>query len=578
MRQVQFRVLFRHFLFRTVDLELLSAHAEGDTNKLLSQFAALLVFFSLWVSLGAFGLGGKVPRSVSLIKAWPIEHFLISTTMLIVGLFAVLSWDSMFPDRRDVLVLAPLPIRPSTVFLARIAALATALAVSVAVLNAFTGITYPLMLGAERGGIVGGIVGLLIGALRPFFAYWITMLAAGAFVLCSVLVLQGLAVQLLPRGPFLRVSAILQMAAFSLFISMYFLEPSFNTPAALTAEQNQETLAWFPSYWFLALFQTLNGSAHPALDPWSPRAFIALAITMGGAAAAFLLSYLRTLRKIVEEPDIIPAAHSRKWSPRLGNSLTTAIMWFTIRTLLRSRQHRVMLAFYLGIGFAAVILFTKTLVVQKKLLTDQAHASLMVSSVVMMSAWVVGTRVVFALPLALRANWIFQLTRVRSTQKYLAAVRSPLFALSVAPVWFASAAVFFSIWPWTLAASHLIVLALWGIILAWLALYGFHKIPFTCSWLPGKSSFHMVFLGALALFYFVLWGVIFEQQALKIAGDYLTMVFILCIAAVCAIGRTIVNGKSEDVALDFEQTATPEIFVLGLYRDGVLPIEQPTQL
>jgi hypothetical protein len=520
--------------------------------------------------LGAFGLGGKVPRSVTFVKAWPSEHFLISTTMLVVGLFAVLSWDSMFPDRRDVLILAPLPIRPSTIFLAKVAALAAALAVSVAVLNAFTGITYPIMLGSNYGGIVG----LILGALRPFFAYWITMLAAGAFVLCTVLVVQGLALQLLPRGPFLRVSAILQMASFSLFVSMYFLEPSFNTPAALSAAQNQSTLAWLPSHWFLALFQILNGSAHSALDAWTPRALIGLAITIGGAAAAFLLAYLRTLRKIVEEPDIVPTTHGGKWSPRLGNSLTTAIMWFSVRTLLRSRQHRVMLAFYLGIGFAAVILFTKTLLVQRKLLTDQAHASLMVSSVVMMCAWVVGTRVVFALPLALRANWIFQLTRIRSTQKYLAAVRWPLFALSVVPVWIVSATVFFTIWPWTLAADHLIVLALWGIILAWLALYGFHKIPFTCSWLPGKSSFHMVFLGALALFYFVLWGVIFEQRALKILGDYLTMVFILCIAAACAIGRTIVNGKSEDVALDFEQTATPEIFVLGLYRDGILPIER----
>jgi hypothetical protein len=42
---------------------------------------------------------------------WGMEHFLISTTMLVVGLFAVLSWDSAFPDRRDVLVLGPLPVR-----------------------------------------------------------------------------------------------------------------------------------------------------------------------------------------------------------------------------------------------------------------------------------------------------------------------------------------------------------------------------------------------------------------------------------------------------------------------------------
>ena len=30
---------------------------------------------------------------------------MIATTMLVVGLFAILSWDSTFPDRRDVMVL-----------------------------------------------------------------------------------------------------------------------------------------------------------------------------------------------------------------------------------------------------------------------------------------------------------------------------------------------------------------------------------------------------------------------------------------------------------------------------------------
>ena len=56
-------------------------------------------------------------------------HFLIATTMLVVGVFAVLSWESMFPDRQDVLVLAPLPVRARTLLFAKVAAVATALLV-----------------------------------------------------------------------------------------------------------------------------------------------------------------------------------------------------------------------------------------------------------------------------------------------------------------------------------------------------------------------------------------------------------------------------------------------------------------
>lgn len=53
--KLQFRVLRRQFLFRAVDLEVLSPHALGDANKLLGQFAALLIFVSLFLS-PLFGL------------------------------------------------------------------------------------------------------------------------------------------------------------------------------------------------------------------------------------------------------------------------------------------------------------------------------------------------------------------------------------------------------------------------------------------------------------------------------------------------------------------------------------------
>jgi len=125
MKETQFRILYRQFLFRMVDLELLSADAKGDMSKLFGQFAALLIFVSIMLCLGA-GLAGT-----NLALEWTGVHFMIATTMLVVGLFAILSWDSTFPDRRDVTVLAPLPIRSRTIFFAKVAAVATALSVTI---------------------------------------------------------------------------------------------------------------------------------------------------------------------------------------------------------------------------------------------------------------------------------------------------------------------------------------------------------------------------------------------------------------------------------------------------------------
>ena len=111
MNKLQFRGLYREFLFRMVDLELLSPQAQGDMNKLFGQFASLLIWFSM--GLAALGLSARgTPRMGALqrvLYSWSSEHFLIAFTMLVVGLFAVLSWDSTFPDKRDVMVLALLP-------------------------------------------------------------------------------------------------------------------------------------------------------------------------------------------------------------------------------------------------------------------------------------------------------------------------------------------------------------------------------------------------------------------------------------------------------------------------------------
>lgn len=148
MSNQHFRLLYREFLLRVVELELLSP--AGDPSKLLGQFAALLVFVNLLMSFGAFAATGT--------HAWMIEHTLIATTMLVVGLFAVLSWDSIFPNQRDVFVLGPLPVPIRTIFLAKVGASFAALALSIAAINPLTGIALPLALAQPSTNLVDMIL------------------------------------------------------------------------------------------------------------------------------------------------------------------------------------------------------------------------------------------------------------------------------------------------------------------------------------------------------------------------------------------------------------------------------------
>ena len=564
MVETQFRILYRQFLFRIVDLELLSG--QGEISKLLGQFASLLVFLGMMFSFPLWALtGAGTSAQTRLITSWGLEHFLIATTMLVLGLFAVLSWDSMFPDQRDVLVLAPLPVRASTLFLAKVAAIATGLAVSVAALDVLPGLPAPLAFVPLSSG--------LLGLPRSFAAYWITMFAAGAFIFCCVLVVQGLAAQMLPRRHFLRVSSFLQITAFCVFVSTYFLQPSLASPEAITAAQNQHWLACLPSYWFLGLFQQLNGSMQPALAPLALRGWLGLAIAGCGAAALYSVSYFRMLGRVAEEPDIVPGFRCLRWLPRLGGQLETAIGHFSIRTLLRSRKHRLILAFYLGIGLALTILFVGLLdaleqpgVASVTHLWRHPNAGMLVSSVVMMFFAVLGTRVGFAMPLDLTANWIFRVTPVGGLTECLPANRRALLVLAVAPVWVGSAVIFLWLWPWWPAAGHLTVLAILGIVAAEVTLAGFRKIPFTCSYLPGKSNLHLTFWLCVSAFGLLVdQGAVLELHALRHTASYSIMIAILLAAAGLARRRTTLMTESE--ALEFEDAPPPAIMGLGLHQD-----------
>jgi hypothetical protein len=564
MTNRQFRVLYREFLFRMVDLELISGR--GDMSKLLGQFGALLAAFSFMFAGTATGYAySNLPPDEVLIDAWSAEHFLIASTMMVVALFAILCWDSTFPDRRDVLVLGPLPVRPRTLFLAKIAALGTALAGTVVAVNVFTGIAYPFVLGA--------VADNAIAMARSFAAYWTTMLLAGLFILCSVLCVQGIAAQVSPRRYFLRVSGFLQIAAFCGTLTVYFLQPPLATPAALQAPQNQSFLSSLPSYWFLGLFQQLNGSPHPAVEPLVRRAWTGLLVALFGAAAAFGLSYFRTIRRIVDEPDIVPRSGRAGWWPRFGGPLQTAVVRFSARTLLRSRQHRVILALYAGIGFAIALAFVKNLVYGHGTSGwRQVNTQLLAASIVLLCFGVVGVRIAFAMPMALGANWIFRVTAVLPTRDYFAGVRRSLLVVAVAPAWAASAVLFLSIWPLYQAAGHLVVLGLLGCITTDLALRKFQKIPFTCSYLPGKASIHVT-SGAFAIVLVALTDLFvqIEMRALHDARGYLKFVSVLAAVAVWAIRRRAALTRASDAAPRFDEAPPNEIFALELHRDGVMP-------
>ena len=238
---------------------------------------------------------------------------------------------------------------------------------------------------------------------------------------------------------------------------------------------------------------------------------------------------------------------------------------------MRSRQHRVILAFYLSIGFAMTIFLLRSPEVTERILetnlSDPWHEvsiPILASTLIMTIASIVGTRVLFSMPMDLRANWVFRLTGGLDGARYLAAARRALLAVALTPLWLGSAAICFALWPWRPAAAHMAALALFSLMLADICTFGFRKIPFTCSYLPGKSRVHMVILSALLLLYFSLFAVRFERDVLATTSGQLTLIGVLLAGAVIARRCAVFEAKGDASWVRFEETDANDVLALDL--------------
>jgi hypothetical protein len=189
---------------------------------------------------------------------------------------------------------------------------------------------------------------------------------------------------------------------------------------------------------------------------------------------------------------------------------------------------------------------------------------MLAATIMLMGCWVAGTRVVFSLPLELCANWIFRVMPLGAGRRCLNARRRALFALSVAPAWALSAAFLFWLWPWRPAAGHLAVLAFLGIILAEFSFDGVQRIPFTCSYLPGKSNLHLTFwFWIIVLVSGITEAAINEREALESPA---TAAVLAClgIAAIFCILRNNWLAAPGRAELRYEEERSDQLVSLNL--------------
>jgi len=567
----QFRILVRFFFSRAVDLELLSPG--GEIDKLMIQFAAILAAFNFVVTyiLVPRYFTSTQPHSLLVVSAWSDEEFLISTTISVVGLFIVLAWENLLPDAQDSLALGILPMRTRTIALAKVASVGCAVGAIVLLVNLFTSLSYAGIAASDSS---------ILAVLRTFSAYWLTMCMAALFTLAVFISMQGIAAQLLSYRAFQRLSGMLQLLAFFSILAAYFLKPQLATVGGLTAPQNRSWLTWLPSYWFLGIFQELNGSANPILLRLARHGWYmtAWAITIAGCSLS--LVYGRTIKKIVEQPDIAPRDRSHHSSGALSRlvellcnqPIDRALILFALRTFVRSRKHRLLLAMFSGIGMAIALAYTESLLHGEwEQRWNEPNSRLLVASLVLLFFVVFGMRIVFTFPYALRSNWIFRVTAVQRPARYFFAVRRSLYSLAAFPIVTVSVVFLLAIWPGRPVFAHILVLVTVAVIVVEKSLCGFRKIPFACSYLPGKANLNVTLGGYAAVILFAAHqGGSLEFWAMQRPARYVVLLAILLVWAIRARHCFREFATASLTPIQFEDRSPTEILTIDLRRDGEL--------
>ena len=464
--------LVRHFAGGFFDSEMLSIPGEwvkvavGVFAVLVSMgFVAFTTFYSLFNLME-----GRFTKAHIFIEIRGNEFVFIGLAAGATALLTALQWQSLFPTRRDCLALAGLPVSARQVFFAKLNALVLMFAVFVLAMNLPWAVEYCMTTAGhwENDPSTLAIIGANFAATGGICV----------FVFFSLLAMQGILLNILPARVFGRVSLAVQSVVLIL------------TFGALPLFNRQPVAGWWPPIWFLRLWESIiKGPAQASHD-----ALLAMSVPAVLAVLAYLLSYHRYQRLLLEaQTERTAGAAGSGWGARLlelwmPDPRQQAAFAFIWKTLSRSRTHRLILIAYGGIALGAI---TKGAVdMPRPSLRDEGLYGLIVALTPLALSLLVsvGLRYLFALPESVRANWLFQITDRDGSAAWLAAVERFV-------VWFGLAPLFVAALPAAIAilglirASGVTLLGFFAALVWFEAVFRkWQKLPFTCSYLPGKQQ------------------------------------------------------------------------------------------
>ncbi len=500
------QTLFSHFFRRFFDNDTLSIDGETQTAviRALAFVAVPTLMFAFWL-LPSYP--GAPPRPLRLIQA--DRYFFVLFSFVAMGTVTTFEWEMLFPDRPDFLILLTLPLKARELLYAKGRALLAFLAMFLVAANIFSGIFFPAVSTRSAG-----------NAFHTMAAHLAAVLLAGICSSFTILALEGLILCLLPTIWFRAISTAAQCLSITVLLLLFLLYPLITSNITLLLA-GQSTFAQFiPPFWFLGLYETLMQPASAPAAAW-PLAQIGLYATAAVTALAFVtypLAWSRQKKCALEGASQARKQTGSRIAALLHRTLLPrpqqrAIFHFISQTIARNPRYQVYLAIYSGAGLALALCSildirpTHTSTLTLTLSSNGLHAILP-----LLLFWmVVGLRASFALPVDMRARWIFPISiDLNQSRSALTPGMYPGLAAKSAKTWvqlccaLLTAAVWSLLlalhWPWIGLAIQALCGAGLSLILSDLFFLGRTQIPFTRPRLPGRASLPLVFTLYAALF------------------------------------------------------------------------------
>ncbi len=503
----RFAVLTAHFFGRFFRNEVVDF--EDQTKERLIAVLAILASILGWSASQMLVTYQLVPEAIAT-RSWQEKFYHLSLVMMFFGFLAVLLWDYLLPDRQDFVNLTPLPLRVREIFLAKLAAFVILAGVFSVGMSLMAAPIFGMMLTPPGVSV--------LRAAWHVAAHMIAVFAANLSVLFALLAVQFVVMTVLPAALARAVVAMVRFAALAGLILVFaILSLALNTFRGFPVDTvfQGDFLPRFPPLWFVGLYERLLGNSAADFGRGARLAGIFLAGSVLVFFAAAALSYRRYLRDTLEVRKrsarlerLRRAAAAPFRAVLLQRPEERAAFQFASSVLRSSPRHRSRMNLTMGIAAGLAAAFALAYRTGFRSLSPD-NLNLLGLPLFVAVFVTAGWRRLAEIPAAAGANWLFEVSESPRRELYLRGAKKAWIARALLPFWALVGIAMAALPRWDAgrAALH----AVYGLAISVLALEALfarsRKIPFVCTFLPGKLRLEKrgipILFGGIAFFWAV---------------------------------------------------------------------------